>query len=38
MTSHMKHSLLALAMVVAIAGEARGQSQNELIEQRVLPR
>ena len=37
MTSRMIAVLVALALAVGIATDARAQSQNELIEQRVLP-
>jgi hypothetical protein len=37
MKSRLTVGLLALAMTAAMAGEAFAQSQNELIEQRVLP-
>lgn len=37
MTSKVTAALLALAIIIGVAGEARGQSQNELIDARVLP-
>lgn len=37
MRSRLTVGLLALAMIAAVAGEAFAQSQNELIEKRVLP-
>lgn len=37
MRSKLTVGLLGLAMLAAVAGEAFAQSQNELIEQRVLP-